>query len=168
LELRKQLTPPEIPETRRETVRKRIREIEAVLAQGQDADDLIQKFNDFTGHQYDEYTFRNYWRSIDLDDFVQQASRLPPRRVENITREELIEIVRWAMSDDPDNEFYRELFDANVIMPAASSLIYYPVDYEPTTLTWSGGSINDYDPTPEEIVEIALSYRPIVTPPPDA
>jgi hypothetical protein len=54
---------------------------------------------------------------------------------------------------------YREIFDANVKMPHASNLIYYPLDFDEETNTWnSGRPIGDYDPTPEEIVDQALAY----------
>ena len=45
-------------------------------------------------------------------------------------------------------------------MPHASELIYFPSDYDPATNTWGGGRpMGEYDPTPEEIVRVALAYR---------
>jgi hypothetical protein len=52
------------------------------------------------------------------------------------------------------------IFDANVPMPNASNLIFYPLDYDENTNTWGGGRpIGDYDPTPEQIVIWALTLQ---------
>ena len=49
-------------------------------------------------------------------------------------------------------------FDANVPMPKASNLIFYPPDYDADSNSWGGGRpVGEYDPTPEEIVEWALT-----------
>jgi hypothetical protein len=78
-----------------------------------------------------------------------------------ISREELAEVVRRAM---PTNEYfdqheaYMAVFDANVPREGASNLIFYPPDYDAATNTWSGGRpISEYNPSPEQIVEWALS-----------
>lgn len=58
---------------------------------------------------------------------------------------------------DPDWEAYMAIFDVNVPMQGASNLIFYPHDYDMHSNTWGGGRpINEYNPTPEEIVELAL------------
>ena len=49
------------------------------------------------------------------------------------------------------------VFDANVPLDGASNLIFYPPDYDTDTNTWGGRPINEYDPTPEQIVEWALA-----------
>ncbi|MFD0853114.1 hypothetical protein ACFQ07_12815 [Actinomadura adrarensis] len=69
-------------------------------------------------------------------------------RVPDVTREELVEIVRRAQEPGPDQEFYVLLFQVNTPHPQASGLIFWP----PKELE---------DAAPEEIVEAALSYRPI-------
>jgi hypothetical protein len=163
MELRKELRPPEVSKERLQAVERMIREIETVLYGEGNADELIEGFNRFTGRSYEEYTFRNYWRSIDLEDLVREASRRPPTPISDVTREELVEVVRRAMSGpqgDPDYEYYFEIFDANVGVPGAWNLIYYPPDYDAATNTWgSGRQMGEYNPTPEEIVEQALTMR---------
>jgi hypothetical protein len=104
--------------------------------------------------------FRNYWRSIDLEDFARQAARPKPASVPDVIRAELAEVVRRAMpqNGDPEYEAYLEILDANVPLECASGLIFCSPDYDPATNTWSGGrSIGEYDPTPEQIVEWALA-----------
>jgi hypothetical protein len=152
--------PIPISDARREEVRGRIRRIEDAIAAGEDVADLVREFNVFTGREYSEDMFRNYWRSIDLEDFVRQAGRPKPAPVPDATRAELAEVVRRAMPQNGDVEYeaYLEILDANVPLECASGLIFYPPDYEPATNTWGGGrSMGEYDPTPEQIVEWALA-----------
>ncbi|MDO3411212.1 hypothetical protein QWJ34_15710 [Saccharibacillus sp. CPCC 101409] len=88
-------------------------------------------------------------------------------RIEDITRDELIEIVRRIQeperavaagpeeaetpAEQPDagelRDFYLELLQANVTMPGVSDLIFR----------------DDLDA--EEVVDRALAYRPIILPP---
>jgi hypothetical protein len=74
----------------------------------------------------------------------------------DVTRAELSEVVRRAR----DDEAYFAVFDANVPLDKASSLLYWPPNYDPVTNTWAGGRpMSEYDPTPEQIVEWALAPR---------
>ncbi len=159
MELRPELVPAPISDARRAAIRDRIQRIEAALEGDEPAGELIREFNEFTGREYGEDMFRNYWRSISLDDFVRQAARPKPAPAADVTRAELAEVVRRAMpqNGDPEYEAYMEILDANVPVPCASGLIFYPFDYEPATNTWGDGrSIGEYDPTPEQIVEQLL------------
>ncbi len=160
MELRPELTPTPLSAARRAAVRGRIRRIENAIAAGEDVADLIREFTAFTGREYGEDMYRNYWRSIDLEDFVRQAARPKPAPVPGVSRAELAEVVRRAMpqNGDPEYEAYLDILDANVPLECASGLIFYPPDYEPATNTWGGGrSMGEYDPTPEQIVEWALA-----------
>ncbi len=162
--LRPELTSPPIPEGYLHALQVRIEAIENALETAGHAPELIQEFNQLTGRDFDEDTFRNYWKGVDLDDFAKQAARPKPKACPDVTREELIEVVRRAMptSGDEDYEYYMEIFDANVAMPDASNLIFYPAEHD-----LDGESIGDYDPTPEEIVDQALSYQMLALPSPD-
>ncbi|MFO0876275.1 MAG: hypothetical protein U0840_02790 [Gemmataceae bacterium] len=160
MELRPELVPAPISDARRAAIRDRIRRVEDAIEAREDVADLIREFNEFTGRQYGEDMFRNYWRSIDLEDFVRQAARPKPTPAPGVTRAELVEVVRRAMPQNGDAEYeaYMEVLDANVPLECASGLIFYPPDYEPATNTWAGGrSIGEYDPAPEQIVEWALA-----------
>lgn len=162
MDLRPELVPVPIDDARRGAVRAGILQIEAALDRREEAADLIRTFNTFTGRDYDEHMFRHYWRSVSLDDFVRQAARPKPAPVPDVTRAELAEVVRRAMpgSGDSDYEAYMEIFDANVPAAWASGLIFYPPGYDAATNTWDGGRpISEYDPTPEQIVDLALAGR---------
>jgi hypothetical protein len=73
-----------------------------------------------------------------------------------LSRNELVEVARRFMatseSDDQANdEWWMALFDANVPHPAGSTLAFYPPSRDAGT----------WNPSPEEVVELALAYRPI-------
>ncbi len=92
---------------------------------------------------------------MSLEYLVRQAARPRPVPVPDVTRAELVEVVRRALpqNGDPEHEAYLEILDANAPVPGASGLIFYPPDYDPATNTWGGGrSIGEYDPTPEQVV----------------
>lgn len=79
--------------------------------------------------------------------------------INDVTRDELIEIVRRAMPQNgyPDAEAYMAILDKNVPRSGASNLIFYPPDYDDAANTWGGGRMmGEYDPTPEQIVDWAL------------
>ena len=159
MELGRELMPVPIPDARRNAVRRRSERIEATLDAAEPAESLIREFNAFTGREYGEDMFRNYWRSISLEDFVRQAARPKPAPAPGVTRTELVEVVRRAMpqNGDPEYEAYMEILDANVPVPCASGLIFYPPDYEPVTNTWGGRrQIGEYGPTPAQMVEWVL------------
>ncbi|MFC7441552.1 hypothetical protein [Laceyella putida] len=77
--------------------------------------------------------------------------------MEDITKEELVEFVRRAMDFETyrtETHYYMELFYVHVSMPKASNLIFYPDGQ-------FKDNMGEYAPTPEEIVERALAYKPI-------
>lgn len=66
-----------------------------------------------------------------------------------LSREELVELVRRIMEVEGTEEEIDamiEILEANVPHPAVTDLIFYPEDGEPT---------------PEEVVDQALAYKPI-------
>ena len=70
---------------------------------------------------------------------------------ETLSREELIELVRRIMNAEGTEEeldTWEETLEQNVTDPAVSDYIFYP----------------DRDMTAEEIVDRALSYKPIQLP----
>jgi hypothetical protein len=160
MELRKELSYPTLDESVVESLKTLVTKIEDALeAKDEVALEMMQSFNDKTERNYDEYTFRSYYGSVSLDQFVRDALAKPEPGGVDVTREELIEIVRRAMPGQPGfsferEAFYMELFDALVSYPSASGLITHPPDDRPEA---------DWDPTPEEVVEIALDHEPKVT-----
>ena len=76
-----------------------------------------------------------------------------------MTREELIElgykIVNCKGTEEEQDKMYK-LFSDNVPHPKGANLFYYPENYNARK-----HNIADYNPTVEEVVDKALSYRPI-------
>lgn len=76
-----------------------------------------------------------------------------------MTREELIElgykIVNCEGTEEEQDNMYK-LFSDNVPHPKGANLFYYPENYNARK-----HNIADYNPTVEEVVDKALSYKPI-------
>lgn len=117
----------------------------------------IRAFNAMTGREYTFDFFRTLHCAMSVGEFAEEAATLVPVRVPDITRAELIEIVRLAMtSEHPANVYYMALFDRNVPMPGASNLIFWPENWE------TGQDVSGYDPTPEEIVDAATAPNRVI------
>ncbi|MCG7406524.1 hypothetical protein MH117_03775 [Paenibacillus sp. ACRRX] len=147
MKLRKELEPINRTDEFKNLLKSKIEQIELLLESGKTAFAEIEEFNKLTGREYDEYYFSNYWRSISIDDFVNEASNPYPVKMNEITKDELIELVRRILDIETygnDTSFYLEVLTANMMMPDISDLIYYQ------------------DLSPEEIIEEGLKYKPII------
>lgn len=150
MELRPELSAPVVSPQRIAELCMAIGRIEELLVGGDPADTAITAFNAETGHDYTAEDFFCDWECRDVEDFALEAARPAWPKVADVTREELIEIVRRIIDGDlKDQPYYLLLLDTNVVHPAVSSLIFHP----PAEL--AGAS-------PERIVDAALSYQPIV------
>lgn len=123
----------------------------------QDCTLLLEKITELTGlHYLDEGYFRSLHSHSSVQDFANVASLPRAKRVSDLTREELEEIVERAMNvTNWDAEYYMELFDKNVPMPSASNLIFHPPEEY-------SGDIADYNPSPEEIVALAMAENNVI------
>jgi hypothetical protein len=157
MELRPELMPPALDEK----LVARLAKLAAHL-DGDPNEKMRSEFNRLAGTDIPMSEFQGIYGGEDHEDYVRRV--LYYRLIKpapGVTRAELAEVVRRAM---PTNEFfdlhqaYMAVFDANVPRDGASNLIFYPADYDASTNTWGGGRpINEYDPTPEQIVEWALA-----------
>lgn len=120
--LKKILLPTATKERITETKQK-IKEIESSLDSGGNVEQLIDRFNEFTGKKYEEYDFQNYWRSEDLETFANDAAQPVPKKIDDIKREELIEILNRIINADKNTKFYLELLDRNLPHPRISDLM---------------------------------------------
>ena len=160
MELRSELMPPVLDET----LVARLAKLAAHLdgARPGECDDELDEFNHLSGIDIPLVDFQGIYGAEGHENWVRRMLlfRLI-KPASGVTREELAEVVRRAM---PQNEFfdqhegYMAVFNANVPLESASGLIFYPSDYDPATNTWDGGRpMGEYDPSPEQIVEWALS-----------
>ncbi|MEV4331920.1 hypothetical protein AB0K02_15530 [Streptomyces sp. NPDC049597] len=147
MDLRPELLPPPVSPQRLEELCREIDRISRLVTdRATDADEAIRTFNAVTGHDYTAHTFTWYWESRDLEDVAREAARPARPRVADITRDELVEIVRRILAGDPETDYYLVLLEANVLHPRVTGLIFHP---------------QDDNASAEEIIDEALKYRPI-------
>ncbi|MBA5690734.1 hypothetical protein [Rugamonas apoptosis] len=155
MELRQELTPPQLDEQFVD----RLAQL-ADTIDGNPSQALCAEFNRLAGTELPLSFFQGVYGSENHANFVWRVlrkQRIKP--VPDVTREELVEIVRRAMKPDRGevHEAYMAMFECNVPRPHASNLIFYPADYDPNSDTWGGGKpMSDYDPSPEQIVDWPL------------
>ncbi|MFI6464149.1 hypothetical protein [Streptomyces sp. NPDC050528] len=150
MDLRPELLPPSVPVARVEQLAREIRWVERLLcdADRSAAEGAVAAFAEATGHDCTAADFLGYAGSRTLEEFALEAARPAYPRVPDVTREELVEVVRRILAGDTEAEYYLRLFTANVAHPAALNLIFHP----PYELA---------DASAEQIVDAALAHRPI-------
>ncbi|MFI0899086.1 bacteriocin immunity protein [Streptomyces sp. NPDC020983] len=149
MDLRPELLPPPVSRQRLNELCTEVERIaELLTAHPEAAGGEIEAFNAMTGHDYVALDFAEYDGSRSLEEFAREAAR--PARPANadITRDELVEIVRRLLTASEESGYYLRLLEANVSHPRVSDLIFHPSDIH-------------QDPSPEQIVDEALKYRPI-------
>ncbi len=112
------------------------------------AEAAVAAFGEATGHDYAVSDFLGHAGARTLEEFAVEAARPACPRVPDVTRDELVAVVRRILADDADTEYYLRLFTTNVAHPAASDLIFHP----PSGLA---------DASAEQIVDAAPAHRPI-------
>ena len=163
VELRPELTPPVLDEAKVRHLAELASSLDSRLdgADPGQCEELLAEFNRLVGETFTIQDFQGIYGAEEHETWVRRVLvRQAVRPVADVTRSELAEVVRRAMpqNDDVDFEAYMAIFDANVPLPGASNLIFYPSDYDFATNLWGGGrQMNEYDPTPEQIVEWALA-----------
>ncbi|WP_351234572.1 hypothetical protein [Streptomyces sp. NPDC002133] len=149
MDLRPELLPPPVSRQRLDELSCEIDRITDLLAvRSGAADEAIRAFNAMTGHDYVAFDFAHYHGSRSVEEFAKEAARPARPRVADITRDDLVEIVRRILAASSESDYYLCLLEANVLHPGVSGLIFHP----PEDLQ---------DASAEEIVDEALRYRPI-------
>lgn len=158
MKLRPQLEPPKVDEQ----LAGRLAELAAKIdgARPGEWDDWLAEFNQLANTSIPFEHFQGIYGGEDHIEWVRRILHDQlTKPVDDVTREELIEIVRRAMPQNgySDAEAYMAILDKNVPRSKASNLIFYPPDYDDATNTWGGGRMmGQYNPTPEQIVDWAL------------
>lgn len=150
MDLRLELLPPPVDPARVTELAAAVEHIAVLLDLGEPYEAAIAALNADAGVELTAHDFHRYDNA-----FAYVLARPTYPLFPDITRDELVEIARRIMaglgpqSDDPDADWYTLVFDTNLTMPYASSLIFTP----PAEL--------GPDPTAEQVVDTALAYRPI-------
>jgi hypothetical protein len=147
VELRDALRRQPVTLERRVAIGEAILQIEELVDRGENATAAIETLNETTGHSFGLDDFHYHCGAPDREQLVEWACAPPPVRLPDVTRDELVEIVRRILAG-PSDDWYIAAFECNTVMPGASDLIFHP----PPDLR---------DATAEEIVDAALAYRPI-------
>ncbi|MFE5212586.1 hypothetical protein [Streptomyces sp. NPDC056600] len=149
VDLRPELIPPLVSRQRLDELSCEIERIAALVLFGAgSADEDIRAFNAQTGHNYVALDFAECDGSRSVVEFALEAARPARPRIADITTEELVEVVRRLLAGSPGSDYYLRLLEANVTHPQVSDLIFHP-------------SVELGDASAEQIVDEALSYRPI-------
>lgn len=149
MDLRPELLPPSVSRERLDELCREIERIADLVATRSDAaNEAVAAFNAATGHDYAALDFATYGGSRSLRGFAGEAARPARPRVPDITRDELVEVVRRLLTATPDTDWYLSLLEASVSHPRVADLLFHP----PAGLR---------DASAEQLVEEALRYRPI-------
>ncbi|MDH6542915.1 hypothetical protein [Streptomyces sp. SPB4] len=149
MDLRAELMPPSISRQRVDELCREIERIaDLVLSGSESAHDEVRVFNAKTGHNYVALDFAEYDGSRTLVAFALEAARPARPRIADITRGELVEVVRRLLAGSPGSDHYLRLLEANVPHPRVSDLIFHP-------------SVELRDASAEQIVDAAIGYQPI-------
>lgn len=158
MELRPELQPKPVDERLARTLADLAAQLDG--ARPGEGDEWLEEFHRLAGTSIPLDQFQGIYGAEEHIDWVRRLlGEQTAQPVAGVTREELIEVVRRAMPQNGhcDAEAYMAVFDANVPRQDASSLIFFPPDFDAASNTWGGGRmIGEYDPTPEQIVDWAL------------
>jgi hypothetical protein len=133
-------------------------EITIAIDLDHDVSEKILLLSKLLGHGlYDLDYFSTLHCHSSVEEFAEDAAGTYASHVVDITKQELVEILRLARdSDRKASIYYRNLFDANVPLVNASALLYRPQNYK------YGDDISEYKPLIEDLVEIAMSKSNII------
>ncbi|MGC4985905.1 hypothetical protein ACLQ18_35715 [Streptomyces sp. DT193] len=149
MNLRPELLPASVSRQRLEELCTEVERIADLLKTAPEAaGEAIAAFNAMTGHDYEALDFAEYYGSRSLEEFAREAARPARPVVADITRDELVEIVRRLSMAGPESDYYLRLLEANVPHPRVSNLVFHPSEHL-------------RDASAEQIVDEALRYRPI-------
>ncbi|WP_241002422.1 hypothetical protein [Streptomyces sp. CB01881] len=149
MDLGPELSPPPVSPSRQAELSReigRIADLVATASAGAEA--AVTAFNLTTGHDYRPLDFTGYEGSRSREEFAREAARPARPRVPDITRDELVEIVRRILAASPETDHYLRVLTANVVHPRVGDLVFHP----PAGLRGASA---------EQIVDEALRYRPI-------
>ncbi|MDI1466087.1 hypothetical protein QEZ54_34440 [Catellatospora sp. KI3] len=151
MELRPELLPPPVSPERIAELCAEIHRMEDLALSGDrvEAEAAVAAFNEATGHACGLWDFVEYDAERSIEEFALELARPSWPRVPDVTRDELVELVRRIVAGGPDTDYYLLLLDTNTVHPGASSVIFHPPARLPR------------EPSPDQVVDEILSYEPI-------
>src|SRR5689334_7961592 len=106
VDLRPELLPPPVSRQRLDELCAEVERIADLLeTRPEAAGEAIEAFNAMTGHDYVALDFAEYWGSRSLEEFGTEAARPARPVVADVTRDELVEIVRRLLTISPGSDY---------------------------------------------------------------
>lgn len=144
MELRSELCLPDIPPERIEALSAAIEHIETLVHSGKPADAEIAAFNADTGGDYDWTFFGGYAETMTAAEAAFGAALPVWPKVSDITRDELVELVRRVQADEENAGWFDHVLETNVPYFRVRDVYTHPEEM-----------------TAEQIVDAALAWRPM-------
>lgn len=152
MELRPELMPPPLDEAKVARLAELASRIDGANP-GQWEDELAE-FNREAGTNLGFPDFQGIYGGQDHDTWVRKVlAERYQRRLPDITRAELVELVRRVMEaegTEHEIDFWLDMLALNIPDPEVSDLIYWPGEY-------FGDGDNSRELTPDQVVDIALA-----------
>jgi hypothetical protein len=154
MQLRPELQFPPLDEEKVQRLARIAGRLDGSLREHSDED--LALFNREAGTSLEWLEFQGIYGACEHDVWVREVLARPfERPIPDITREELLELIRRICNgegEEHETSFYFELLAANVPDPRISDLIYWPGEY-------FGDGDNQRELTPEQILDTAQAYR---------
>lgn len=155
--IRPELQPPRRDKKTVDRLAKLAEQVVDAVDSGMPYDQLVVQFNSATHRSFTVGDFMGAASSTTMREFARGALMPEPRRVEGVTKEDLLEIIRHVRGEStegllPESElsYYLGFLAANIPNPRISDLIFH----------------SDHLRTAEQVLEEAQRYRPFAMPPP--
>ncbi|MFF5233531.1 hypothetical protein [Dactylosporangium sp. NPDC000521] len=110
MELRDALVRRTVTPEQRVAITEAILRIEELVDRGIDATAALAILNETTGHSFGFDDFRYHCGAPDREELIERACAPPQVRLPNVTRDDLVEIVRRILAD-PTDDWHIEAFE---------------------------------------------------------
>lgn len=162
MELRKELQPPLLDENKVAHLTELAQRLNGCDSDLEDCASLRSQFNSLAGTNLQISDFY-YSGGTDTDTFVRRALTSKPQKLNDITYEELLELMTRIYNADGTEyelDYWLEFLEVQLGNHKLSDLIYHPKHY-------FGDDVDRDEMTPKEILDVAITNKPkaILLPP---
>jgi hypothetical protein len=161
--LREELCPPKLEEEKVRTLTDLAERLDGCDSSLEDCAALRAAFNSLAGTSLQTEEFR-FSGAIDSDLFVRRILTPGPRKIEDASYEELLELMTRicsAAGSGYELDYWLRFLLVQLDDHKLSDLIYYPNEY-------FGDGIDRNEMTPKEILDAAIKHKPSIIPLPAA
>ncbi|HVE57512.1 MAG TPA: hypothetical protein VNB22_11835 [Pyrinomonadaceae bacterium] len=155
--LREELCPPKLEEEKVRTLKDLAERLDGCDSRLEDCTALRTAFNSLAKTNLQTVDF-HFSGAIDSDTFVRRVLTPRPRKVEDVSYEELLELMTRicnAVGSDYELDYWLQFLEVQLDNHKLSDLIYYPNEY------FGDGTDRD-EMTPKEILDTAIQHKPSI------